>query len=80
MKGLSHNAMADRPNAVRLHVPDMPELPRTLRQMLAKERSAVLESLATCDVGVFQKRQGMIEGFTAAIGMCEQLEKRISGE
>lgn len=75
--------MTERPSAVRLYASDHPALAQTLS---AKLRKACAEKIAeigrgyASDWGDYQKRVGTIVGLEAALQLCAESEREISGE
>lgn len=75
--------MASDPNVqpVSLYAED-PRLPRTLLKSLQQEidkRRAVVASGVCKDFADYRQRVGEIQGLEIAAGICQELEKNLSG-
>jgi len=71
--------MSDEPSAVRLLVPEHPNLPRTVRAKLKHRRQQLADFLLNAQSwDDYNKRVGHIRGLDEAIMFCEDAEKAMS--
>ena len=75
--------MTDRPSAVRIFAPEHPNLARTLRAKLEKERAGLAANITdglAQDWADYKHRAGVIKGIDAAIQLCINAESELNGD